>query len=43
MALPLPTTPALLGQDFYFQAAALDATTPNGITLNRGLHITLGQ
>lgn len=43
MALPLPTTPSLLGLNFYFQAAALDATAPNGITLSRGLRITLGQ
>tara|TARA_R110002096_G_scaffold24181_17_gene76370 strand:+ start:351 stop:2387 length:2037 start_codon:yes stop_codon:yes gene_type:complete len=42
-ALPLPNVPALLGNNFYFQTAALDATAPSGITLSRGLRITLGQ
>jgi len=42
-SLPLPANPLLLGSDFYFQAAALDATAPNGITFSRGLRITLGE
>ena len=40
--LPLPTSSTYLGVDLFFQAAALDATTPNGFTLSRGLQITLG-
>jgi hypothetical protein len=34
---------SLLGSDFYCQAAALDATAPNGISFRRGLRITLGE
>lgn len=41
--LPLPANPALLGGEFFFQAAVLDATAPSGITLSRGLCITLGE
>jgi hypothetical protein len=41
--LPLPTVPALLGGNFYFQTAALAATAPSGITLSRGLRITFGE
>jgi len=41
--LTLPANPALLGGEFFFQAAVLDATAPAGISLSRGLRITLGE
>lgn len=41
--LPVPANPALLGGGFFFQAAVLDATAPAGISLSRGLRITLGE
>jgi len=42
-SLPLPANPALLGGEFFFQAAVLDGTAPAGISLSRGLRIALGQ
>jgi len=43
LPMPLPANQALLGADFYFQAGALDSTAPAGITMSRGLRITLGE
>jgi hypothetical protein len=43
LALPLPPVPTLVGMSFWFQAAALAPTSPNGFTLSAGLRIDLGS
>jgi hypothetical protein len=42
-ALPIPNQPTLLGEDYFFQAATLDATAPAGFTLSSGLRLDLGR
>ena len=42
-ALPIPNQPTLLGEDYFFQAATLDAAAPAGFTLSRGLRLDLGR
>lgn len=41
--LVLPTTPSLLGLDFYFQAVLPDALIPGGYALSNGLQMTIGM
>ncbi len=41
--LPIPNQAALLGEDFFFQAATLDTSAPAGFTLSAGLRLDLGR
>jgi len=39
----IPNNTSFVGVDLFFQAAAFDATAPNGFTLSRGLRVGIGD
>ena len=41
--MPLPPNPTLVGQSFFFQAAALTPASPAGLAFSAGLRLDLGQ
>lgn len=42
-SMAIPNNTSFVGVDLFFQAAAFDATAPNGFTLSRGLRVGIGD